>query len=138
MAPSTVVVIPDEARGTNEMKLEKRLNTWVAESVIDEAAKAHILAFERANSKPKLMFAITGLAALAIGLGFLTDRCQLGKLWLTSKMGIDLVIGVKAHLRAVSRRPSQDLMASGGSDHCHRSLDARIHRTHWTNLSVRW
>ena len=77
------------------MKLEKRLNTWVAEGVIDEAAKARILAFERANSKPKLMFAITGLAALAIGLGFLSlIAANWDGLSSASKMGIDLVIGV--------------------------------------------
>ncbi|MGB0646972.1 MAG: DUF2157 domain-containing protein [Bradymonadia bacterium] len=77
------------------MKLEKRLNRWVEAGVVDEAAKARILAYERANSKPKLLSAITGLAALAIGLGLISlIAANWDGLSANVKLGIDIILGV--------------------------------------------
>jgi uncharacterized membrane protein len=51
---------------------ERRINAWLEAGIIDQKAAEGIRAYEAAHSRPIALWAVVGLAALAIGLGLVS------------------------------------------------------------------
>ncbi len=77
------------------MKLQRKLTRWVQAELIDQETMDRILAHETENARPRLLYAVTGIGALAILLGLISlvaanwDGLSDG-----SKLTTDLLIGI--------------------------------------------
>ena len=52
------------------MKIRRKLDQWQREGLIDEATAQRVLAFESGSSSPVVLYAVGGVGAVAIVLGF--------------------------------------------------------------------
>ncbi|MDH3201587.1 MAG: DUF2157 domain-containing protein [Myxococcales bacterium] len=77
------------------MSLNRRLEAWIRAGIIDEGTSDRIRAFEEARKRPTALYALVGLGALAIGIGFVAIvAANWDAIPSAVKLGVDLLIGV--------------------------------------------
>ena len=75
--------------------MNKRLRKWRNAGLIDEETVQRILAYEKARSRPVLLYAASGLAALSIFIGFVSFvASNWDGISVSVKLGGDLVLGI--------------------------------------------
>lgn len=76
------------------MGLESKLERWQQAGVIDADTRGRIAAFERANEKPMLLYALGGLGAVTVAIGIVSivaaNWDAIGK---GAKLSVDLLLG---------------------------------------------
>ena len=76
------------------MRLNRRLEAWIRAGIIDESTSDQIQAFEEAHKRPTALYALVGLGALAIGIGFVAIvAANWDAIPSAVKLGVDLLIG---------------------------------------------
>ncbi|MDH3624055.1 MAG: DUF2157 domain-containing protein [Myxococcales bacterium] len=76
------------------MRLNRRLEAWIRAGIIDESTSDRIRAFEEAHKRPTALYALVGLGALAIGIGFVAIvAANWDAIPSAVKLGVDLLIG---------------------------------------------
>jgi len=77
------------------VSLNRRLEAWIRAGIIDEGTSDRIRAFEEARKRPTALYALVGLGALAIGIGFVAIvAANWDAIPSAVKLGVDLLIGV--------------------------------------------
>lgn len=76
------------------MSLHTKLDAWQQAGVIDAQTRARIDAFERANERPVLLYALGGLGAVTIGIGIISIvAANWDAIDKSVKLGLDLLVG---------------------------------------------
>ena len=76
------------------MSLDRRLEAWLRAGIIDEETSNRIRAFEDKHKRPTALYALVGLGALAIGIGFVAIvAANWDAIPPAMKLGADLLIG---------------------------------------------
>lgn len=82
------------AEGATAMKIDTKLAQWEAAGLIDAPTRARIAAFEGAQERPAVLYALGGLGALTIAIGTVSivaaNWSAIGKV---AKLGGDLAVG---------------------------------------------
>jgi uncharacterized membrane protein len=74
--------------------LNRRLEAWVHAGIIDADTSERIRAFEDSHRRPTALYALVGLGALAIGIGFVAIvAANWDAIPSAVKLGVDLLIG---------------------------------------------
>ena len=77
------------------MNLNKKLNRWLEAELIDTATLNRIKDFEKANSKPLMLYAISGIGALSLCLGLISIiAANWHEISPNVKLGLDLLVGL--------------------------------------------
>lgn len=77
------------------MKIDRRLDAWMRDGIIDGDAAARIRAYEEEQRRPMALYALVGLGALAVGVGIIAivaANWELIPAWV--KLGADLALGL--------------------------------------------
>lgn len=75
--------------------MKKKLNQWTKEGLIDQETADRILAYEEANSRPLMIYAMSGLSALSILIGLVAFvAANWDGLPDVVKLGGDLLLGI--------------------------------------------
>lgn len=76
------------------MRLNRRLEAWLHAGIIDADTSERIRAFEDSHRRPTALYALVGLGALAIGIGFVAIvAANWDAIPSSVKLGVDLLIG---------------------------------------------
>jgi uncharacterized membrane protein len=76
------------------MSLEKKLASWRAAGLIDEATRERIAAFEARRAQPILLYTLGGLGALTIGIGLVSIvAANWAAISKVAKLSLDLLVG---------------------------------------------
>lgn len=76
------------------MNLNKKLNQWLEAELIDTATLTRIKDFEKANSKPLMLYATSGIGALSLCLGLISIiAANWHAISPNVKLGLDLLVG---------------------------------------------
>lgn len=76
------------------MGLNRRLDTWLREGIIDADTAERIAAFEESRKRPTALYALVGLGALAIGIGLISIiAANWDAIPASAKLAVDLLAG---------------------------------------------
>ena len=77
------------------MNLNKKLNQWLEAELIDTVTLTRIKDFEKANSKPLMLYATSGIGALSLCLGLISIiAANWQEISPNVKLGLDLLLGL--------------------------------------------